>query len=237
MRATFVASCGCTSETLTPARWTYPIQMRARGKRAERLPVSVEITKDTATPALQQVWDSLAPGRRKPLMAVLGREGERIYRAWFRGRNADSPNRRGFPRSNFWSKRIAGATAYDAARTTDTTATVVVADPAINAHVHGGTWGAKTAKNLALPLRAEAYGVRPKAGTIPGLRFIPNLRRGANVKGWLVTGQDAQTVYWWRLQRTVTVSRDPRALPPSAAVLDALTARALKFFHRPRPTS
>jgi len=136
--------------------------------------MSVTITRDSATPALAQIYDALAPGRRKPLMAVLGKTAEKEYRAWFRGRNADSPNRAGFPRSNFWSKRIAGATNYDASQTTADRAVVVISDPAINAHVYGGTWGAKEAKYLAIPLRGEVYGVRPKAGTIPGLHFIPS---------------------------------------------------------------
>ncbi len=196
--------------------------------------MSITIARDTATPELAQIYDRLAPGRRQPLMAVLGREAERIYRAWFRARNADSPNRAGFPRSNFWSKRIAGATNY--AGSTDSTATVVISDPAINAHVYGGTWGAKESANLAIPLRGDVYGVRPRAGTIPGLRFVPS-QRGGNVAGWLAAGEGKETIYYWRLQKTVTVSRDPRALPPASAVQDTLGARALKFFFRLRQSA
>lgn len=191
--------------------------------------------RDTATPALTQIHASLAPGRRRSLMAVLGREAEGQYRVWFRRRNQDSPNKQGWPRQNFWSKRIAGATAYDASKTTDDRAVVVISDPAINAKVYGGTWGAKEADNLAIPLRPEVYGVRPKAGTIPGLRFIPSKRRW-NTVGWLAADQGKDTTYFWRLQKHVTVSADPRALPPAGAVREALAARALKFFFRPLPS-
>lgn len=197
--------------------------------------MSVVITKNTATPALQDLWNKVSPGQRKDLMAVLGRTAERVYRQWFRARNADSPNREGFPRSNFWSKRIAGATAYDPAQTTDDKAAVVIADPAINAKVYGGTWGAKTAANLSIPLKGLVYGVNPRANTIPGLRFIPNPRHGANVTGWLATGQGAETIYWWRLQRTVTVAPDPRALPPRDSVMTALLGAAKRFLARSQP--
>ncbi|PTX95765.1 hypothetical protein [Opitutus sp. ER46] len=195
--------------------------------------MSTTITRDTATPALARIYDQIAPGRRKALMGVLGRQTEKEYRAWFRSRNADSPNKEGFPRSNFWSKRIANATAYDPAKTTDTKAVVVISDPAIKAKVYGGSWGAKEAKNLAIPLRGEVYGVFPRAGTIPGLRFVPS-QRGGNTVGWLASGEGKETVYWWRLQRRVTVAADARALPPKSRVQNALSARALAFFFRPK---
>lgn len=193
---------------------------------------------DTATPAITRIYEALAPGRRQPLMAVLGREGERVYRAWFRGRQADSPNRMGWPRQNFWAKRIAASTAFAGADST--TAKIVISDPAINAKVHGGTWGAKQSKYLAIPLQAEVYGVRPKANTIPGLHFIPS-KRGGNTVGWLA-GPDNESlggkpIFYWRLQRTVTVKADPRALPPAGEVMAALEARALQFFFRPAKSS
>lgn len=197
--------------------------------------MSVTIVKDTATPEVQRIWDLIAPGRRKPLMTVLGREAERVHRAWFRTREADSPNKQGWPRQHFWA-RIRTATAFDPSRTTDDRAVVTVSDPALGAKVHGGTWGAKESKNLAISLRPEVYGVRPRASTIPGLFFLPSLR-GGNTVGWLATHGNPQTgaqgiTAWWRLQRRVTVPADPRALPQPADVGTALAARAQSFFVR-----
>lgn len=188
---------------------------------------------DTATPALAALAGRLLPGRRRPLLNVLGRTAAKSIRRHFRARNADSPNRMGWERQNFWS-RLAKATAYDPSRTTDEgKAYVVIADGAINAKVYGGTWGAKESKYLAIPLQEEVYGVRPKAGTIPGLHFIPS-QRGGNTVGWLAApdGAGGKDTFYWRLQKTVTVQKDPRALPDMGALSKELVTQAEAFVMR-----
>lgn len=194
--------------------------------------MSLTIT-DTATPALAALAGRLLPGRRRPLLNVLGRTAEKSLRRHFRSRQADSPNRMGWERQNFWS-RLAKATAYDPARTTeDGKAYVVIADGAINAKVFGGTWGAKQSKYLAIPLQEEVYGVRPSANTIPGLHFIPS-KRGGNTVGWLAApdGAGGKDTFYWRLQKTVTVQPDPRALPDPATLGQELVGQAEAFLLR-----
>ena len=134
--------------------------------------MSLHILTDTATQSLEALRDKLAGGRRRPLMKTLGRAARNEYRSWFRAHDA-TPNAKGFPRSHFWRREIAQATELDLSRTTDSAATIVIASRAINAHVYGGTWGPRPGrKNLAIPLRTEAYGKNPRDNPIPGLFFL-----------------------------------------------------------------
>jgi hypothetical protein len=189
----------------------------------------VQIIRDTATPELQRISDALAPARRRPLMLVVGREARKQYRAWFHAKN-DEPNRRGFPRSNFWSK-IAGATELDTSRTTAAQALLVVADRAINAHVYGGTWGPRPGKkNLSIPLRAEAAGKNPRDKPIPGIFFFRS--RFGKGGGYLVRREGRRLVAYWRLVPRVRVRRDPAALPPTGYVGAAILQTARGYLGR-----
>lgn len=192
--------------------------------------MSFTIQNDGATPALQQLRDALGGAQRKELARELGQELATQYQAWFRARNAASPNQYGWPRQNFWN-RLAAATRFDEAKATETGVAVTIADPAINAKVYGGTWGAKTAGALAIPLRGDVYGTQPKTNAIPGLHFVPNPKPG-KVVGWLATGAGAQTIYYWRLQKSVTLAPDPQALPENRDVLAALLARAQAWLRK-----
>jgi hypothetical protein len=192
------------------------------------MPAEIKILSDTATQTLQALRNAVAPGRRRGFISVVGRRGESFYRAWFRRRERESPNRRGWPRQHFWA-RIEGATAYDASRSNENEAVVVVSDQAINAKVYGGTWGAKQAKMLAIPLRPEAYGVRPSAGTIAGIFFR---RSSAGNGGYLVRREGKKLVAYWRLVPRVTVAADPQALPPAENAADAIMRMAEAYVAR-----
>ena len=100
---------------------------------------------DGATPLLTRLYDRVAPGRRKPLMTVLGRRTERTFRRHFQARDAEG-NKRGWPRSHFWN-RIRRVTAFKGA--TDSAAKLAISDPAFAFKVHGGTIRPITAKALA----------------------------------------------------------------------------------------
>lgn len=186
--------------------------------------VTITLTDRGAGRRLDQLSADLAPGPgRQALHDVLGRTAEGELRRHFLAKNRSNPNRQGWKRQNFWS-RIRSATTFDPARTDDDGAVVVIADPAIKAHLYGGTWGARTAKYLAIPIHPQAYGVRPGSGIIPGLKFHPS-QRGGNTAGWLYAEASGVRTYFYRLQKTVTVPRDPTALPDPQA-LGASLARA-----------
>lgn len=187
----------------------------------------VNILRDEATPALQALSNQLAPARRRPFAMVLGRKAEGIYRTWFRRRESTSGNKKGWPRQHFWA-RMAKRTALLDAQTTAERAVVTVADPAIQMKIHGGTIVAKQAKFLAIPMRREAYGVRPSARTIPGIFFIRSKRKGA----FLARMEGQALRVYWRLVARVTMRPDPQALPPRSQVSADLFRTAEAFVAR-----
>jgi hypothetical protein len=195
------------------------------------MPDPVQIIRDTATPELQRIHAALQPGRRRPLMLALGGAARNEYRAWFRAKDRGEPDTRGFPRSHFWNRRIAGATELDASQTTASQAVLVVADRAINAHVYGGTWGPRPGKkNLAIPLRPEAAGKNPSSNLIPDIFFFRS--RFGKGGGYLARREGKKLVAYWRLVPRVRVRRDPSALPPRELVLIPLVRKARAFLGR-----
>lgn len=201
--------------------------------------------RDTATPALKEALAKLQ--NRQPLLAVLGRGLEKDLKEHFTAKNARG-NKRGWPKQNFWN-RIRSATAFTGA--TNDTATVAIADPAINAHYYGGVIKPKEAKFLAIPAREEAYGIRPSSGLIPGLRFVPTAGGGMLVQRDLSTfklvkdrrkGREGQQrvrqtgeagggVFYW-LKRSVTIPKDPDALPQPATLQEKLQTRLADWLNR-----
>lgn len=207
--------------------------------------LQVEIS-DTATPLLARLSAALA--HRQPVHAVMGERVEGELKAHFAARNQE-PNQRGWPKQNFWA-RIRNATALTSA--TDEGATVTIADPAINQKVYGGTIRPKEAKFLAIPARQEAYGVMPKSGLIPALRFavLPrggpvliqaehtaikiskDRRKGREGQQRVKSlGERGGGVFYW-LRRSVTQAADPRALPERGQLLTAALESAENWARR-----
>jgi hypothetical protein len=190
----------------------------------------IRLGRDEASAKVAQVHEALSPNQRIGLMQVLGVSAERELRAWFTKRDADSPNKKGWPRQHFWA-RIAKRTAFDPSETTSNTATIAVADPALAAKIYGATIRAtgNPAKNLAIPMQAAAYGVLPRSGIIPGLFYI---RKTNGNGGFLVARQGKDLTFFYRILPQVTVPKDPQALPPADQLGTALAATAESFFRR-----
>ena len=204
--------------------------------------VIVRIRRDDATRDVALVHDALASGdQRKALMKVIGVRAEKELRAWFMKRDANSPNKEGWPRQHFWA-RLAKRTNFDPSKTTEDTATVAVSDPALAAKINGATirpTGAispatgKPIQNLAIPMQGAVYGVQPHANPIAGLFFI---RKTNGNGGFLVTaegeGKSQRLIFWYRLVPQVTVPKDPAALPPMDQLGAALGQTAQAYFRR-----
>src|ERR1035437_8163482 len=151
-------------------------------------------------------------------MKNIGVRAEAELRGWFYKRDAENPNKMGWPRQHFWN-RIAQRTAFDPSKTTENTATIAVADPALAAKVNGATIRpTPPRKMLAIPMNAEAYGILPRSGLIPGLFVFRSthtngaylVRREGNEKNF------GNLTFYYRLVPEVTVPKDPSALPPTA---------------------
>ena len=196
--------------------------------------ILVHLQRDTASARVAAVHGLLATSDgRRGLMKVVGVEAEQQLRAWFFKRDAESPNKMGWPRQHFWA-RIGKRTAFDPAKTTENTATVVVSDPALAAKVNGATIKPIAPhKALAIPMTAAAYGVLPRSGLIPGL-FV--WRRPGDLAddgaAFLVAREGTGLVFYYRLVPEVTVPKDPQALPPKEQLGAALSLVADDFFRR-----
>jgi hypothetical protein len=197
-------------------------------------------TTDTATRSLEALRLGLAGSGRKQLMGILGKTGEVVLRKHFAQRESE-PNKRGWPKQHFWS-RIRRVTAYDPSRTTEESATVVVSEPAFGMKVHGGTIRPKTAKALAIPLQALAYGDQPKSGRIPGLKLI--VLRGqaylgtdgdatlSKSQGNIKRVKNSKLRLYYILKKSVTQKPDARALPDQMVLAAALTGAAEGYVRR-----
>lgn len=198
--------------------------------------VNITIEDAESRKLLGELAAKLSPGpQRRGLMRVLGRTAERALHRHFSAADESKANQQGWKRSHFWG-RIRSATKHDESQLTDDSATVVISDPALKAHLYGGTWGAKEAKNLAIPVNPRVAGKRPSETPIAGVQFMRSKRAG-NVTGWLYIkegkGKTARRTFLWRLQKRVTVRRDPTALPRPEAVGRELVAAAT-YYLRPR---
>lgn len=181
---------------------------------------------DRATPALKAFLRSIPPNRS--YFAGLGRALERLLRDHFRRKGA-KPNKRGWPKSHFWDRRIRNATALTTI--TPTGATVTIADPAFAAHYHGATIRPKEKKALAIPLIPEAYGVMPSSGLIEGL-FVFKPRDS----DYAFLARDHPTIdrlqYVYLLTKKVTIPKDPDALPPTETINQTLIRQTTDWISR-----
>lgn len=191
------------------------------------------IGRDDATKVVGDIHARLSSPNRTAMMKNLGVRGEQVLKRWWERRDAETPNKHGWPRQHFWS-RIAKRTAFDPSRTTESSATVVVADPALAAKINGAVIKpTEGRKFLSIPLQARAYGDQPRSGRIPGL-FV--WRRAGDLNGsspaFLATRENGKLQFWWRLVPQATVPKDPLALPPTNELGEALAETAVSFFRR-----
>lgn len=183
--------------------------------------------RDLATPKLKAILAGLQPAQRKAMLTRLGKEMERQLKAHFLQREQDSPNKQGFPRTHFWAREVRANTALR--DVTSDTATVGVASRPFALKLTGGTIRPGPGRKLlSIPLRAEAYGIYPRSGLIPGLFF----KKMTGGKMYLAARDGQALRVYWRLVPFVTIPADPRALPPAAELRSALEARAVKEVER-----
>lgn len=154
----------------------------------------------------------------------LGIRLQNLLQRHFLARNRE-PNKRGWPKQNFWA-RIRTATAFTGAD--EKTATVAVADPAFGAKVRGATIVPKRAKWLTIPVRPEAYGKRAR---VLNVELFAIFRKG---KGWLAAKEGNALRLYYRLLKKVTLQPDPRALPEERNIHAELQKTLQGYFKQAR---
>jgi hypothetical protein len=176
--------------------------------------LTIKLTRDEITPHLRRL---LKQGHANgPLGAVLGRAAANTLRKHFRARNS-AGNALGGTRTNFWSRV---AESVSSPRTTPGNVVVPITHPAIAQKVFGGTITAKKSRNLAIPIDPRAHGKSPRV--FPLLQFALT-RAGVKLLGLKENG----TMAWlYVLKKSITQERDPKALPPTGQMVEALTTAA-----------
>jgi hypothetical protein len=176
-------------------------------------------------------------------MAAVGGEVNSHLREHFLTKNTKG-NKRGWPRSNFWSKTVRAATSLGTV--TDDSAEVVIASREFAQRLYGGTITARRRKFLAIPLtaRAKAAG-SPREGAWRGgtLTFIRTTggrallieashtrltRRGGRIVGGKESGGEAQYI----LLRRVRQNPDPTALPRIEQITAGIDKAATTYLQR-----
>ncbi len=186
----------------------------------------IKVVTDTATPALRELLKNTLPNRS--LMARMGKSLERILRRFFISKDSQ-PNKQGWPKSHFWSSRVATSTLLTSVTATD--AEVTVGEPAYRTHFYGATIVPRTAKALTIPLVPEAKGIYPSSGLITGL-FIRRSKGGA---AFLARREGNKIVNYFILLKSVTIPRDPKAAPDRHDVDRELLREATLWFNRHQP--
>jgi hypothetical protein len=216
--------------------------------------IRITITSDAADTRAFMVRVEGDIKRPRALNDALGRRLARELQGHFRARNKE-PNKLQAPKTNYW-KQIADATAMIEA--TDTGAVVAIAETRFRIQLFGGTikpTGGR--KFLTIPLVKEARAKRValyekqtgrKLFRLPGTgvlvertdkgadRFLANNSTGV-IRGrsgfrkiGIGGGSKLRAVY--ALKRSVTFKEDPRALPPRAVLIAALSDTADKWAAR-----
>lgn len=216
--------------------------------------ISIQITADAADTRAFLVRVEGEIRNPKALNDALGRRLARELQGHFRTRNSE-PNKMAAPKTNFW-KDVADATAMTEA--TDAGATVTIAESRYRIHLYGGTikpTGGRKFLTIPLVKEARARRVREyekqtgrKLFRLPGTgvlvertdkgadRFLANNSTGV-IRGktgfrkiGIGGGSKLRAVY--ALKTSVKIKKDPRALPATPALIQALTDTGNKWAAR-----
>ncbi|GAB4180108.1 MAG: hypothetical protein Fur0032_20970 [Terrimicrobiaceae bacterium] len=189
---------------------------------------------DQATPELIRIRGLVQ--RPRSLMAAAGKRVERELRGHFLKKNRQG-NRRGWVRSNFWSKVVRQATAFTGA--TDNSAEIGIASPEFVHKLRGGTIRPRRGRALAIPLTSRAKAAGSPREWDDSSRLVPiKTRKGlflmvSQYKGKERGGIKGQRlIAAYKLVPKVTHKPDPTALPPDGALEGAVEDEAMKYLDR-----
>ena len=188
---------------------------------------------------------------RRGLHAVLAQRLANELKDHFRERNA-RPNKRGWKKTGFWNQ-LGRATAVESVDADG--AIVAVADARFRIHLFGGTIKPTGGRKwLAIPLVQDAAGLnvasyerktKRELFRLPGSRVLVEKRSRGGDRSSIAGGsgrrrdgsavpvaarQELRAVY--ALAASVTIDRDPDALPPIDKLASALREEAADYIAR-----
>ena len=181
---------------------------------------TINVSQDTATPALQRFQAAMVPARLNP---IIGRSATNTVREHLFGLNLSRPNQLGGRRTNYYAT-AARSTHFDVF---GDDVIISINQIGMGLHYYGGTVRPRTAKFLTIPVAPEAHGKRARefnnlelvfgAGGQP-IALATQGTRGVqitqNKKGQLVKKNVGRHgVIMFRLVKKVTVKADPGVLP------------------------
>lgn len=185
--------------------------------------ITIKLDRDEVTPHLRRLLKEAATN--SPLSRVLGRAASNELKKHFRERNANSANKLGGKRTNFWT---AVGASVQSPLAKPGVIVIPINHPAIAQKVFGGTITAKNSKNLAIPINPKAHGKSPRV--FPLLQFAMT-RSGTKLLG--LKDGEGNMEWLYVLKPSVTQAPDPTALPKDEKVAAAMT-RAADIYLRAR---
>jgi hypothetical protein len=187
-------------------------------------PVKVIVLTDTARPALRRMITDSGRG----LWARIA--GRYVKEARFHfSEKEKKPNKQGWPKSHFWSK-IRNSTMVSSVDNTG--ATVTISDPRFAIHYYGGRINPKEKQWMTIPQVPQAKGIYPGSGLIEGLFFVRNRIRSDTAYLFKREPKGEKPSLYYVLKKSVTIPKDPTALPPDSKINAALIDEAEKYLLR-----
>ncbi len=172
---------------------------------------------------LESRLNALVATLRKPEagVKVAARAVGNVLKKHFRAK-ASVLNKRGWKSQGFWGQvRSSVQESFDGL-----SGSVVVNDPRFLQKVYGGVIKAKRGSAIAIPLKAEFYGVSPSTFDKDRFFFLKS-KKGKNVGILAEKNADGSVKLCYVLRRQVTQGADATALPPLKDLENA-AAKALR---------
>lgn len=190
--------------------------------------IRLAISCDRVPPELQELYNQT---RATTLVRLAGKTVEKELRAHFL---AHKPNQKGWPSKGLWGDiaertvmgKVGGGGAYASVE-------VSISHPAFGLKLFGGTVTPKRGKYLTIPATAAAYAAgSPREGATPELHVASALNPQTGSLQRCLVEEDGTV--WYSLARKTTHAPDPAALPPEAALQDAIDATIQAHLQRAR---